>query len=160
MIGVRGDMAAIGGGRGVEAEEGDRDRGAGAGAGGGRGPGRGPGQGTEGQGAGEGQGVTVEGATPGAEARIPSRAEIRDLSRGAEAEQRDLLTAQIKTGSQVTTCFSNPPALNFIVIPIPQLLMSFSNISPSKNNVFRKKLKLVFAAAETSSAVLICCADA
>ena len=158
MIGVRGDMAAIGGGRGVEAEGGDRDRG--AGAGGGRGLGRGQGQGTEGQGAGEGQGVTVEGATPGAEARIPSRAETRDLSRGAEAEQRDLLTAQIKAGSQVTTCFSNPPALNFIVIPIPQLLMSFTNISPSKNNVFRKKLKLVFAAAETSSAVLICCADA
>ena len=114
MIGVRGDMAAIGGGRGVEAEGGDRDRG--AGAGGGRGLGRGQGQGTEGQGAGEGQGVTVEGATPGAEARIPSRAEIRDLSRGAEAEQRDLLRAQIKTGSQVTTCSTNPPALNFIVI--------------------------------------------
>ena len=158
MIGVRGDMAAIGGGRGVEAEGGDR--GAGAGAGGGRGPGPGRGQGTEGQGAGEGQGVTVEGATPGAEARIPSRAEIRDLSRGAEAEQRDLLRAQIKTGSQVTTCSINPSALNFIVISIPQLLMSFTNISPSKNNVFRKKLKLVFAAAETSSAVLICCADA
>jgi len=111
MIGVRGDMAAIGGGRGVEAEGGDRDRG--AGAGGGRGPGQGQGQGTEGQGAGEGQGVTVEGATPGAEARILSLAEIRDLSRGAEAEQRDL------TGSQVTTCFSNPPALNFIVILFP-----------------------------------------
>ena len=113
MIGVRGDMAAIGGGRGVEAEGGDRDRGAGAGAGGGRGLGQGQGQRTEGQGAGEGQGVTVEGATPGAEARIPSLAEIRDLSRGAEAEQRDL------TGSQVTTCFSNPPALNFIVILFP-----------------------------------------
>ena len=159
MIGVRGDMAAIGGGRGVEAEGGDRDRG--AGAGGGRGPGPGRGQGTEGQGAGEGQGVTVEGATPGAEARIPSRAEIRDLSRGAEAEQRDLLRAQIKTGSQVTTCSTNPSALNFIVIPIPQptpdvVYQYFS----SKNNVFRKKLKLVFAAAETSSAVLICCADA
>merc|ERR1719340_268867 len=98
MIGVRGDMAAIGGGRGVEAEGGDRDRG---------------------EGAGEGQGVTVEGATPGAEARIPSRAEIRDLSRGAEAEQRDLLRAQIKTGSQVKTCFTNPPALNFIVILFP-----------------------------------------
>jgi len=140
MIGVRGDMAAIGGGRGVEAEGGDRDRG--AGAGGGRGLGRGQGQGTEGQGAGEGQGVTVEGATPGAEARIPSRAEIRDLSRGAEAEQRDLLTAQIKTGSQVTTCFSNPPALNFIVIPIPQLLMSFTNISPQRTMYFEKSSNL------------------
>jgi len=140
MIGVRGDMAAIGGGQGVEAEGGDRDRG--AGAGGGRGLGRGQGQGTEGQGAGEGQGVTVEGATPGAEARIPSRAEIRDLSRGAEAEQRDLLTAQIKTGSQVTTCFSNPPALNFIVIPIPQLLMSFTNISPQRTMYFEKSSNL------------------
>jgi len=140
MIGVRGDMAAIGGGQEVEAEGGDRDRG--AGAGGGRGLGRGQGQGTEGQGAGEGQGVTVEGATPGAEARIPSRAEIRDLSRGAEAEQRDLLTAQIKTGSQVTTCFSNPPALNFIVIPIPQLLMSFTNISPQRTMYFEKSSNL------------------
>ena len=140
MIGVRGDMAAIGGGQEVEAEGGDRDRG--AGAGGGRGLGRGQGQGTEGQGAGEGQGVTVEGATPGAEARIPSRAEIRDLSRGAEAEQRDLLTAQIKTGSQVTTCFSNTPALNFIVIPIPQLLMSFSNISPQRTMCFEKSSNL------------------
>jgi len=159
MIGVRGDMAAIGGGRGVEAEGGDRDRDRGAGAGGGRGPGRG--QGTEGQGAGEGQGVTVEGATPGAEARIPSRAEIRDLSRGAEAEQRDLLRAQIKTGSQVTTCSTNPSALNFIVIPIPQPTPNVVyHYFPSKNNVYRKKLKLVFAAAETSSAVLICCADA
>ena len=135
MIGVRGDMAAIGGGRGVEAEGGDRDRG--AGAGGGRGQGRG-----QGQGAGEGQGVTVEGATPGAEARIPSRAEIRDLSRGAEAEQRDLLTAQIKTGSQVTTCSTNPPALNFIVIPIPQLLMSFTNISPQRTMCFEKSSNL------------------
>merc|ERR1719150_1660753 len=125
MIGVRGDMAAIGGGRGVEAEGGDRDRG--AGAGGGRGQGPGQGQGTEGQGAGEGQGVTVGGATPGAEARIPSRAEIRDPSRGAEAEQRDLLRAQIKTGSQVTTCSTNPSVLNFIVISFPQLLMSFTN---------------------------------
>ena len=142
MIGVRGDTAAIGGGRGVEAEGGDRDRGAGAGVEGGRAPGRGQGQGTEGQGAGEGQGVTVEGATPGAEARIPSRAEIRDLSRGAEAEQRDLLTAQIKTGSQVTTCFSNPPALNFIVIPIPQLLMSFTNISPQRTMYFEKSSNL------------------
>ena len=140
MIGVRGDTAAIGGGRGVEAEGGDRDRG--AGAGGGRGLGRGQGQGTEGQGAGEGQGVTVEGATPGAEARIPSRAEIRDLSRGAEAEQRDLLRAQIKTGSQVTTCFSNPPALNFIVISIPQLLMSFTNISPQRTMYFEKSSNL------------------
>ena len=140
MIGVRGDMAAIGGGQEVEAEGGDRDRG--AGAGGGRGLGRGQGQGTEGQGAGEGQGVTVEGATPGAEARIPSRAEIRDPSRGAEAEQRDLLTAQIKTGSQVTTCFSNPPALNFIVIPIPQLLMSFTNISPQRTMCFEKSSNL------------------
>ena len=140
MIGVRGDMAAIGGGQEVEAEGGDRDRE--AGAGGGRGLGRGQGQGTEGQGAGEGQGVTVEGATPGAEARIPSRAEIRDLSRGAEAEQRDLLTAQIKTGSQVTTCFSNPPALNFIVIPIPQLLMSFTNISPQRTMYFEKSSNL------------------
>ena len=135
-------MAAIGGGRGVEAEGGDRDRDREAGAGGGRGPGLGRGQGTEGQGAGEGQGVTVEGATPGAEARIPSRAEIRDLSRGAEAEQRDLLTAQIKTGSQVTTCFSNPPALNFIVIPIPQLLMSFTNISPQRTMCFEKSSNL------------------
>ena len=142
MIGVRGDMAAIGGGRGVEAEGGDRDRGAGAGAGGGRGPGPGRGQGTEGQGAGEGQGVTVEGATPGAEARIPSRAEIRDLSRGAEAEQRDLLRAQIKTGSQVTTCSTNPSALNFIVIPIPQLLMSFTNNSPPRTICFEKSSNL------------------
>ena len=140
MIGVRGVMAAIGGGRGVEAEGGDRDRG--AGAGGGRGLGRGQGQGTEGRGAGESQGVTVEGATPGAEARIPSRAETRDLSRGAEAEQRDLLRAQIKTGSQVTTCFSNPPALNFIVIPIPQLLMSFTNISPQRTMCFEKSSNL------------------
>ena len=135
-------MAAIGGGRGVEAEGGGRDRGAGAGAGGGRGLGRGQGQGTEGQGAGEGQGVTVEGATPGAEARIPSRAEIRDLSRGAEAEQRDLLRAQIKTDSQVTTCSTNPPALNFIVIPIPQLLMSFTNISPQRTMCFEKSSNL------------------
>jgi len=140
-------MAAIGGGRGVEAEGGDRDRG--AGAGGGRGPGQGQGQGTEGQGAGEGQGVTVEGATPGAEARIPSLAEIRDLSRGAEAEQRDLLRAkrdllraQIKTGSQVTTCFSNPSALKFIVIPIPQLLMAFTNISPQRTMCFEKSSNL------------------
>ena len=140
MIGVRGDMAAIGGGQEVEAEGGDQDRD--REAGGGRAPGRGQGQGTEGQGAGEGQGVTVEGATPGAEARIPSRAEIRDLSRGAEAEQRDLLTAQIKTGSQVTTCFSNPPALNFIVIPIPQLLMSFTNISPQRTMYFEKSSNL------------------
>ena len=142
MIGVRGDMAAIGGGRGVEAEGGDRDRDRGAGAGGGRGLGPGQGQGTEGQGAGEGQGVTVEGATPGAEARIPSRAEIRDLSRGAEAEQRDLLRAQINTGSQVTTCSTNPPALNFIVIPIPQLLTSFSNISPQRTMCFKKSSNL------------------
>ena len=138
MIGVRGDMAAIGGGQEVEAEGGDRDRG--AGAGGGRGPD--PGQGTEGQGVGEDQGVTVEGATPGAEARIPSRAEIRDPSRGAEAEQRDLLRAQIETCSQVTTCFSNPPALNFIVIPIPQLLMSFTNISPQRTMYFEKSSNL------------------
>jgi len=129
-------MAAIGGGRGVEAEGGDRDRGAGAGGGRGHGPGRGQGQGTE------GQGVTVEGATPGAEARIPSLAEIRDLSRGAEAEQRDLLRAQIKTGSQVTTCSINPPALNFIVIPIPQLLMSFTNISPQRTMCFEKSSNL------------------
>merc|ERR1719204_329465 len=139
---MRGDMAAIGGGQEVEAQGGDRDRGAGAGAGGGHGPGRGQGQGTEGQGAGEGQGATVEGATPGAEARILSRVEIRDLSRGAEAEQRDLLRAQIKTGSQVTTCSTNPPALNFIVIPIPQLLMSFTNISPQRTMCFEKSSNL------------------
>ena len=158
MIGVRGDMAAIGGGRGVEAEGGDRDRG----AGGGRGLGPGPGQGTEGQGAGEGQGVTVEGATPGAEARIPSRAEIRDLSRGAEAEQRDLRSAHSADQDWLTSHdllhqpFCSQFHCNFYS-PTPDVVYQYF---PSKNNVFRKKLKLVFAAAETSSAVLICCADA
>merc|ERR1712013_608286 len=112
-------------------------------------------------GAGEGQEVTVGGATPGAEARILNRAEIRDLSRGAEAEQRDLLRAQrsaqsteicsehrdllrvqIKTGSQVTTRSINPSALNFIVIPIPQLLMSFAIISPQRTMCFEKNPNL------------------
>ena len=139
MIGVRGDMAAIGGGRGVEAEGGDRDRG--AGAGGGRGLGRGQGQGTEGQGAGEGQGVTVEGATPGAEARIPSRAEIRDLSRGAEAEQRSAHSAYQDWLTSHDLLFQ-PSCSQFhcnSYSPTPDVVNQYF---PSKNKCFEKSSNL------------------